>query len=299
MNTKVRTCYISAPIGTNIEHIRRSLVERGVKLLTLNDFPSDESISTNILALISRADLVVGVLSRDRQSLSVVFELGQASALGREIVVIASPKSSYIPFALSHFLVSRLSLRNRTGIDFIFEQVLSAPTSSKMDRTLTHQGKSLVGERIEGLMHEAQQAINEKDGLRLEKVVGEAIRDSGVEIIVKALSPHEGADFAVWSNVFQSLLGNPLLVEIKTQLHGNERVLESIKRCEKTARDGGVIWSLLLYGDGPSKMDPSWTSIAPTVLLLSIRDLFQALRERPFVDIVVDLRNRRVHGEKL
>ena len=131
MALRINNCYISAPIGTNIENIRASLSQRAVHILSPDDRKISTNLHSNLPSLISKADLVVGVLTRDRQSQSILFELGQAVALHRQIVVFAPPKSGYVPHELQQFPVLRISLLNRTAIDFAFDQMLSAPSPPK------------------------------------------------------------------------------------------------------------------------------------------------------------------------
>jgi hypothetical protein len=83
---------------------------------------------------ISHADLVIGVLTSERQSPWVLFELGQASALGRRIVLITSPKAEPIPFSFHEFLVLRIDLDNQDALAFALDQLLSAPEPRKGER---------------------------------------------------------------------------------------------------------------------------------------------------------------------
>ena len=77
-------CYISAPIGINIENIQSSLMQRNVQLLFPSSISKAYNVHESIRELISNADLVIGVLRRGRHSKAVLFELGMAVAMERQ-----------------------------------------------------------------------------------------------------------------------------------------------------------------------------------------------------------------------
>ena len=295
LDHRIRNCYISAPIGTNIENIRSSLLERKVKLLSPSSIDVGRSVHSNVLDLISNADLVVGVLTRERRSESVIFELGQAVALDRQVVIFAPPKSGFIPFKLKQFPVIRINLRNRSAIDFAFDQILSAPPLPKKKERVEVHNSHGMGKRINTFLDKVRKAIDANDGLGFEKVVAQAIRESGVEIVLEARLDNRAVDIAVWSDVFQQIFGHPLLVELKLNLTNEAYARQSLKRCAEITAKHGSTWSLLLYGDGPPMTNKNWVSIAPTVLTISAYDLLSKMRDRSFVEVIMDLRNQRVH----
>ena len=296
MNRQKRSCYISAPIGTNIENIRASLLERGVRILSPDNF-ENTSLHSNVLNLVSNADLVVGVITRKRRSQSVLFELGQAVALDRQIVVFAPPKDEYLPLELQQFVVLRISLLNRAAIDFAFDQVLSAPSAPKKVEKIRANKPTGMGARMSAFMDQADAAVATNEGHKFEELIAQAIRESGVEIIVEAPQKNRRVDLVVWSDVFQALFGHPLLIEIKIRLSSESDVRHALRECAQMAAEAGAIWSLLVYGDGPSSSKKSWVSVAPNVLSISAQDLLSKMRGQSFIDIIKDLRNRRVHGE--
>ena len=199
-------CYISAPIGTNIENIRLSLMERNVQLLFSGDLSSGPELYKSIQELISQADLVVGVLSREKRSQAVLFELGMAVALSRQIVVFAPPKGGYIPFNLQSFLVLRIGLRNRPAIDFALNQVFSAPASKKKSIANFMAGQRIPQSPISNLMVELKNVLKIGDERRFEEIISAAIRDSGVEVALRPILEKREIDLAVWAGEFQHVL---------------------------------------------------------------------------------------------
>jgi hypothetical protein len=126
--------------------------------------------------------------------------------------------------------------------------------------------------------------------------VARAISESGgVDVIAE--SPNIGgreADLAIWSDALQPLVGNPLLIEIKLAVRP-EDAHRAVQQFSATIRSSGARWGLFLYGEGPESKK-AWKSVPPNVLVMAVHMLFREMETRPFVDIIKDQRNRRVHG---
>lgn len=294
--TASKTCFISAPAGANLGVLRAALECRGLRVLVPHDLTIGADWASEIQKQLSRADLVIGVMTADRQSPWVLFELGQASALGRQIVLITSPKADPIPFSLHQFLVIRTDLNNEDAIGFALDQVLSAPEPSKREAS-TH-AKPLVGlgTKSDDFLKTLERSLAANDWRSLEQIVADAVRSSGADVVVPSPVRDVGADLAVWSDVLEPFVGNPLLIEVKGRLRGKTEATRAIKQLASYVGASGSKWALLLYGDGPDLEGQSISITVPNVLVLSLRSLLESLRTRAFPELVRDLRNRRVHG---
>ena len=289
-------CYISAPIGANVEHIRSSLIERNVQILTPSVLSKAYDVHQSTRELIANSDFVIGVLRRGRHSQAVLFELGMAVAMERKVVVFDSPRGGYIPSNLQSHLVLRVGLRNREAIDFALDQILSAPVSKKttsIEARITQRSSPV---QISGLAREVETALEVGDARKFEEVISAGIRNSGVEVAVEPILENRGMDLAVWADEFQVLLGNPFLIQVKFRLEGDKQIRIALKQCASATERSGGRWSLLIYGTGPRIFRKHWLSLAPNVLVISASDLFERMRRQSFVEVVVGLRNLRVHG---
>lgn len=262
--------------------------------------PHDLAVGTDwaseIQKQLARVDLVIGVLASDQQSPWVLFELGQASALGRRIVLITSPKSDPLPFALHQVLVLRIDLDNAEAIGFALDQVLSAPEppapgSSARSRTLP-----ALGQTADDLVNRLNSSLTTGDARSLERLVADALRASGADVVAPAPIHDRGPDFAVWSDVLEPFVGNPLLVEVKARLNTRADVNQAVHQLASYLGASSSRWGLLLYGDGPHPDAEAWADTPPNVLVLPLRSLLGSLRTQAFPELVRDLRNRRVHG---
>jgi len=292
----LKTCFISAPAGAPLGVLRASLESRGLRVLVPHDLAVGTDWASEIQKQLSQADLVIGVLTSERQSPWVLFELGQASALGRRIVLITSPNADPIPFALHQFIVLRIDLDNQEAIGFALDQLLSAPDRPK--RSPTPQSTPFVGlgTKADDLIAALDRSLASSDWQSLEQVVADALRSSGADVVVTSPTRDVGADFAVWSDVLEPFVGNPLLVEVKARIRGKAEANRAVRQLTSYLDVSGSRWALLLYGDGPDPDGQAWSGSPPNVLVLSLRSLLEALRTRAFPEVVRDLRNRRVHG---
>lgn len=297
MNTRIKTCFISAPAGANLRILREVLDEIGVRVTVPEELPPGSTWSAEISSILSEVDLVIGVLTRARSSDSVLFELGQAWALGRQIVLFAPPKFTAVRFDLQRFLVIRTSLSNREAISFALDQLLAAPAPDRKLTTSKRSETRSLGERANDLLREVWDATAARQGQRLEELVARVIRESGVDVISEASNIGEAADLAIWSDALQPIVGNPLLVEIKLQIHGPEDARLAVQELSKVISSSGTVWGLLLYGEGPENKR-IWRSLPPNVLVMSLRTLIRQMEHRSFVDVIREQRNQRVHGER-
>ncbi len=313
MTRRLGTCYISAPAGTDLDNIRSVLSKRGIRVLVPEDSASYTEVVSDVPRLMSQADLVIGILTRERRSQWVLFELGQAVALGKQIVVFAPPKSDILPTNLQRFLTLRINLSNREAIAFALDQVLAAPERVSDDgKRRTEGGRYLrkkevrylrkkeegrgLGPQVDELLPKLREAVAERQGRRFEELVACAIRSSGVEVVAEAPIDDRRFDLAIWSDTLQPLVGNPLPIELKLRLENPSELRAALQQCLRSAHAAGSTWSLLIYGEGLSSKDKVWSTTAPTVLAISIDELIREMRVTPFVDIIRRLRNLRVHS---
>jgi len=294
---KIKTCFVSAPRGIPLEVLRESLLAHGIRPLIPQELAAGNDWASELQRQLAQADLVVGILPTRRQSPWVLFELGQAWALGRRILIIAQPGSEPVPSSLQRLLVLRIALDNRQAIDFALDQLLSAPPEPPAKEATRKPFESAVlGAQADLLLARLDQLLHSGGAQGFEKMVSEAIRNSGTDVVVESPELDRGADLAVWSDVLEPFVGNPLLVEVKLKIPTKAILVEVFKQLNSYLGASDSRWALLLYGDGPPPEDRFWNSCPPNILLMPARAMLEALRTRTFPEIVRDLRNRRVHS---
>jgi hypothetical protein len=255
-----------------------------------------DSLTWSIKRAILKSSLVIGILSNEEQSAAVIFEIGQAFAFGRRIALIETSTEMAVPASLQHLLTLRIDLDNRQAIDFALDQIVAAPEKKRRPRQLKLFESEALGKQADTIQRKLELALEAKDYQAVEKMVADAIRRTGAEQVVQSAAGSVSADMAVWSEAFASILGNPLLVEIKTSVQSTQVANRVFGQIEKTIDESGARSALLLYADGPSLESEVWRGCPRNVLILPIRALIESLRERSFPALLRDLRNERAHS---
>jgi hypothetical protein len=294
---KIKTCFVSAPSGISLEALRESLLAHDIRPLIPQELSAGTDWASELQRQLVQADLVIGILPTGRQSHWVLFELGQAWALGRRILLIAPPGSEPVPSTLQRLLVLSIAPDNRQAIDFALDQLLSAPPEPPAKEGKRKPFESLgLGPQTNVFLTRLEQSLHSGLGQEFEKTISDAIRGSGTDVVVESPEKERGADLAVWSDVLEPFVGNPLLVEVKLKIQTKATAATIFKQLSSYMGAANTRWALLLYGDGPPPDAPLWKVCPPNVLLMPARSLLEGLRTRTFPEIVRDLRNRRVHS---
>ncbi|MHC4049325.1 hypothetical protein [Bradyrhizobium sp. 25ACV] len=271
-------------------------MQRGIQTAVPDDLYPGANWSESISRKLVEADLVIGILTSERRSQWVLFELGQAAALGRQIVLIAPPKLAAVPSHLKRFLVIRSGPKNRDAINFALDQILASPERPKIQQPIATPSRPALGSDADPIIRDLTAAIASSDYRGVERVVVQALRGSGADIVSEASNPDLGTDIAVWSDELQPFVGNPLLIEVKSRFRSQDDLRRAANQLFESITSRGGTWGLLLYGDGPRDSALSPKGLPPTILIYSIGDLIEQLRARSFAEVIRDLRNRRVHG---
>jgi hypothetical protein len=193
-NRRIKTCFVAAPGGIPLDTLRESLLAHNIRPLVPQELFAGSDWASEIQRQILEADLVVGILPKGKQSPWVLFELGQAWALGRHILLTASPQSDAVPYSLQRFLVLRTEPDNREAIDFALDQLLSSPADSPTTEVRKPFQSVGLGFDADMLIVRLDQAVNAGDHRGFEAVLSEAIRNSGTDVVVESPERDRGAE---------------------------------------------------------------------------------------------------------
>jgi hypothetical protein len=237
-------------------------------------------------------DLVVGVIGSREAIANPMFEVGYAFGIGKPVLVIVSPTAEDLPFGLSGLLVVRAEPTDREAIEFALKSLPANPLRHP-SLPIPATPLRLLADHLEEYATRIKGAQNERELL---DVLRTLLVDAGVEVIADARIGNYRADFAIWSDILGTYVGNPLIVEVKRTLRPMD-VQQALAQLTHDVNAVGASWGLLLYADGP---DPSRiaaeTQQATGIIVLSVDELLECLRSRSFFDTIRDLRNRKLHG---
>jgi hypothetical protein len=295
VNTSIDSCYISAPAGSDLGVLKRALHDRRIRVVDPTDFAPGSSISAEVMRVLPSVDLVIGILTRERRSDWTLYELGLAAALARRVVVIA-PVGELLPpqLDLSGIMVVRADPGTREAIEFVLDQLLAAPRRAARSQPVK-ANRDDFRFRADMYLSEANRLMTMGSGEEFETLLASALRESGVDALVREPSVDRGADIAVWSDALQAYVGNPLLIEVKMRLGSLDQLRDAGMRLAQQVLSTGGQWGLLIYGVGPPTHEVQ-NSVVFNVLAISVHDLFERMRSAPFASVVNEMRNRRAHG---
>ena len=224
---------------------------------------------------------------------NATFELGYALGIGKRTLVIASPKAADLPFAFSGLMVIRAEPTDHDAIEFALDRLPANPQRRSTLPMPDSEIPTLTG-NIDEYVRRAKSAQNEYELLNVLRAL---FMDSGVEIVAGARFGEREADFAIWSDLLGTYVGNPLIIEVKRNLRASGAVGGAMAQLMSLIDAAGALWGLLLYVEGPEKSRIEVEARhAPRVLVLSLDELLEHLRSRSFFNVIRDLRNRKVHG---
>lgn len=186
-----RTCYIAAPINTDLKSIEELLVERGIQPIVSADLSSTASTFLEGVAnAISNADLFIAILNPKQRNDNVYIELGMAIAKERRILILASLD---VPLMvdIAEIPAIRTDVTNRNAISFMLDQVLATPPRKyrpQLPEAVTYKGQP-IGELANELLDKLEAA-------------GEQVReDEIVQLVILALQ----------NSGYSTIANNPLL----------------------------------------------------------------------------------------
>ena len=122
------------------------------------------------------------------------------------------------------------------------------------------------------------------------------LKESGLKTISEPTTRDQGFDFGVWSDDLQKIVGNPLFVQVKTKLIDYAHAQRCMRQLSAATIESGTLWGLLLYYECNVPLQKLTRSSPPNILILSIQELLESMKSKTFAQVVINLRNRRVHG---
>ncbi len=295
---KARTCYVAASIDSNLIPIEELLAERQIHLIVSADLSlTATTFLESTVRAISAAELFIAVLNSEQRNDNIYVELGIAIAKECRILIVTPPGQSLM-VDIAELPAVRADVTNRDAIGFMLDQVLMGPPRKfrhQLPMPITQKGQP-IGDFADELLATLNQNVHERELIHLLVL---ALEKSGYPTLAheSLLESGRRADLIIWSNEFGPWIGNPLIIEVKetfdTKVNWNAIVQQMLRYLQLSQTRS----ALILYAN--TKIIPdNLSSIAPpNIFFLDIHQLFNAMRVKSFAEVMIDLRNRRVHGK--
>lgn len=300
-NTRqTRTCYLVAPINTDLKAIEQLLVERQIQPIVSADLSSTAAtFLEGAVNAISTADLFLAILGSEPSDDNIYLELGIAVAEGRRILIVAPPERPLI-IDIAELPAVRADITNHEAIGLMIDQVLMTPPRkfrSQLPLRVTQEGRP-IGDFADELQEKFTALGKRGREDEITRLVTLALEKSGYSTI--ATNPLVGsdkrADLVVWSDEFGPWIGNPLIIEVKSALKKPGDWSGAVQQVLSYLHVSRIRSALILYAKAVGPTDEVSPISPPNVFFLDIHQLFAAMRTKSFARVMIDLRNRRVHG---
>ncbi|MBX4898844.1 restriction endonuclease [Rhizobium bangladeshense] len=285
-------CFVS---GNDIAVVRR-LVElvrsRGLEAASAAELRAGQTITNEVVRLISDADFVVVAISEGPQA-APAFELGLAQGMGKPAFVVFVGKPT-----LDLNTAYIVAIEDATKVDDVAED---------FDRFVRHAGRSdrrrgsVEPGRLDSLdwAREELQALRASESgdrfKRFETICAKIFRAAGAEVAEVGDDRTVGADLVVWLNDIAFELGGPTLVECKFYGGGVGSVIKNseatVRKIEAVMNRSDAKLALLVYDHDRATVPPSLFE-TPRVLSFAIEDLIHAVEHLELEKVILKRRER-------
>ncbi|MHB0773767.1 hypothetical protein ACYCVF_35420 [Bradyrhizobium sp. 1.29L] len=281
-----KTCFISAPFGTDTAPLRAALEQRNVQWRDQTNIALGTSWIELLEDEMSRADFICSVIPEDANP-NVMFELGLA--IGRNKPVLALVKSAAgLPLdALTYFVLPPDAEALGRALDTFLSH--SKPISKR-------PRKAVVPKSSPGV---ANKAPTTRIGHTAELQAAELLRQAGY-IVSDEMGPMDkGVDLAVWIDELEPVIGGPLLVQVKSGQPSMNRVLQAKEELrEYVIKTNGKVGLIVWWGVSavPEPPSPPGRHRWPLIVVLPGEKLTRLVESGGLTSELTRLRNAAVHG---
>lgn len=234
---------------------------------------------------------MIGVLTRDRASQWVLFELGQAIAQKKQILLIAYPSAGSIPSDLRGVVTVRTTLGRLSAVAFALDQMLAAPPHQPQEAL----SRSARPKDYQLLYQLKQNALERgwETARQLEEHISSVLKSAGAEVVVQSKKSDRSVDLAVWSDQWETSVGNPLLVEVKSHVNNRRQAENAVSQLQKYIGESGTRTGLLVVGQGVEWFERLPKSKLKQVLVLSALDLVQQVEHEDLGMVILNAIHRK------
>jgi hypothetical protein len=295
-------CYLSAAPQINLKALVDVLEEKNMTPVLTSALHSTATtlLEENIRA-ISQADLFIALLSSTEENAHVYFELGIAIA-SKVRTLLITPLEIRLPPNIAQVPLICTDPQNKGALAFAIEQALSSrtPTISRSDLSFRSKQQP-IGDFADKLLERLDELGDKIQEIEVVDLVKLALQESGISIITQSpipmVEPRQAvrADLALWSDALSPWIGNPLLIEVKVFRQKQIAISDIVEHVLAYLRPDTTRSALILYIGEPSLQSLS-PRMYPYIFYMEVRQLFTQLRMKSFAQILIDMRNRRVHG---
>jgi hypothetical protein len=294
-------CYLSYSPDTDISVIKNILTERNILSVSpLENSEYGNAILVTINRQIKDSDFIIAVLD---DNINVSFEIGLAMGNKKPVFLITPYKNeNKLPVFLNSVTYTLANPNEYEKIKFSFDffldnlpmkrdKIVSKVLEKKPNVIKKLEGKILSPDFVKSLG-----TFENMSGIQFEETVGLIFKKLNVEIFEQNRNKVQDfqADFSLWIDELNSIVGNPIIVETKS-ISSQISIINTVERLANYLKKYNSKAGLLIYNNPSRIVYSDLTSYAPLVISISIQELLQELTKKPLAKIILQLRNKAVH----
>jgi hypothetical protein len=289
-------CYIIHSSKDDVSVITKILNQFQIGFSSTLFLRAGEPWVSTILEEITNCDFVVAVISGN--DIKVYYELGIAHSSNKNIFVIAPETQTNFELAPSlNITYIRAMLFDEEKIRYgltIFLKNSDHISNNKPVKKLPRSRKNkkfLKDDQLSLMLSE----LKTIDAIKFEFFLANLFEIIGVKTIVQNRMKREEftADFSLWIDELEPIVGNPVIVEAK---HNPSNLTRGIAQLESYLTKYNGSAGLLIYNDPiKSNSTPFVKYSASFLIALSAQELIKRLSIQTLPEIIIELRNLTVH----
>ncbi|MGP9799441.1 hypothetical protein [Rheinheimera sp. NSM] len=300
----MKSCYISIPRKSWVIELAEELKLRGIKAVFATDLEEFEgSYASTVASVIKSCDITLCIADDEESLKTVLFEAGIAFGIGKKVLLATSYEAGNIPINYSEFPIIRLDSSRYIEIANYVEELMKYGKRPISKKKYNFTPSKPIGEysnkyldslrKIEANLTEGSD--RGKVSQDFEKIVADAIRKSGVNIVSEFRSRRYRPDIAIWSDELTYIGANPLIVEVKLTIKSVSDVDRVADKLNHYLHESNSKYGLLVYLNGPDRSEYFY-ELPSNIIAISGYELLELLKNESFGEVIRSLRNQRVHG---
>ena len=291
-------CFLSYSYNTDISVIKKILTDYNIFSVS----PTESLEYGNLIPEVIRrqikdSDFVIAIFD---ESSNVSFEIGLAIGSKKPVFLIIPDKEekdlpAFISVSTNVFSKPTDYEKIKYSFDLFIKKIATlSKTTARMRPLKKEKPKEKPTFNFLGSIED----VNKLRGNEFENYVGELFKKINIEVFAqnKLKEKDFQADFSIWIDKLNSLVGNPIIVETKSFANHNDLKI-AIKQLSSYLKNYNSKAGLLIYNKPDGKSFVDLFSVGPLVISISIQDLIRELTQKSFSEILLELRNKAVHME--
>jgi len=286
--------FVSYRYGTNISVVFDILKSHGIDFFDSNsDILIAKSFQDAISKGIQECDFFVTIY--DAANANTAFEIGLAYAMKKPIFAIINTSHQDFP----DFLIESVHIQSPADdfdkIKYSFDIFIK---NIKPKKKIVRPNRRLESKTVNQNWLELYSLIEQKNEITLEKFIGDLLEKYNIEVIENKWHKDSSfiADFCIWSDLLTNTLGNPILIEVKKEIHSRNLKLilsDFTKALDKSnAKTGIVFYDRLTNVDSSELLNRN----SSRLFFVEIKEFLKALNYVDFNQAIINIRNNTFHN---